>query len=144
MKVKLWTALTAFALMLGFSNVALARDTTLHLDFDSVVKKGLADGQLDGSVKFVLGRKAGRIVKTGVTTNQKTNAFNKSDEEACNWVLLSALIRMQESAKRHNANAVVDLVSYYRRKEFKSSKEFECHAGAMVAGVALKGSFANL
>ncbi len=127
--------------------VSHARDTTLHLDFDSVVQQATQAGRLDSSVKFYL---AGEQVPGNATrlndavTNKKTNAFNKSDEEACTWVLQSALIALQDAARRAGANAVVDIVSYYKRNEFSHPQNYECHAGAFVAGVALKGKIANV
>ncbi len=75
---------------------------------------------------------------------KKTNAFGKSDQVACNWVLQSALVHLQNSAKAAGANAVVNLVSNYDRKEYKSSENYECHAGAIMAGVALKGDYAKV
>ncbi len=78
-------------------------------------------------------------------TNKKTNAANKSDAEACRWVALSALRALQDGAKSRGANAVVDIVSYYKKKnEFKSSTNYECYAGAILAGVALKGTYAKV
>lgn len=128
-------------------SISQARDTTLNLDFDSVVAEAKAAGRLDGSVNFYL---AGEQVpgKTNsikeVVTNKKTNAFNKSDEEACAWVLQSALITLQEAAQKAGANAVVDISSFYKRNEKRDSQKYECHAGAFVAGVALKGTLANV
>lgn len=77
-------------------------------------------------------------------TNKKTNAANKSDVEACNWVALSALLALQDGAKSRGANAVVDIVSYYKKNEFKSATNYECWAGTFVAGVALKGTYAKV
>jgi len=34
-------------------------------------------------------------------------------------------------------------VSYFKNNEFSSSTEFECHAGAFTAAVALKASYAK-
>jgi uncharacterized protein YbjQ (UPF0145 family) len=125
-----------------------ARDTTYHLDFQSVVQAAIAAGQLDGTVQFYLkGQKVpGKVAKTfeEAVSNKKTNAFGKTDEEACNWVLRSVLIAFQENAKRNGANAVIDLVSYYRRKEYADPAKFECHAGTAVAGVAMKGRAATV
>ena len=59
-------------------------------------------------------------------------------------MLQSALIHLQEAAKRQGANAVVNLVSNYQHKEYKSRDKYECHAGAIMAGVALKGDFAKV
>ena len=73
---------TAAALFLPFSSQA--RDDTLHLDFQKVVDAATADGQLDGTVKFYLrGQKTGAVNFTEVVSNKKTNALNKTDEEAC-------------------------------------------------------------
>ena len=72
-------------------------------------------------------------------SNKKTNAFNKSDTEACQWVFLSALLSLQARARKEGANAVINIVSYYKKKIYKSDSQFECHAGAIMAGVALRG-----
>lgn len=135
--------LTAAAVLL-FPLASQARNSVLHLDFQSVVDAAIADGQLDGTVKFYLKGKGGAVKKTfpEAVSNKKTNAFNKTDEEACAWALRSVLISFQENAKKHGANAVVNLVSYYKKNEYKSATQYECHAGAMVAGVAMKGNAA--
>ena len=113
MQLKNWTlAALLFALIPGISQ---ARDTTHFLPFEQALQEALNAGRLDGSVKFYLAgnKPAGNVsvVKSGVTTSQKTNAFNKSDEGACSWALQSALIRMQNAAKAAGANAVVNIVS---------------------------------
>lgn len=127
--------------------VSQARDTAHFLSFQDAVKEATAAGRLDGSVKFYLaGNKVpGKAEKLReVVTNKKTNAFNKSDEEACRWVLQSALIALQDSAKRAGANAVVNITSFYKRNEYKDAQKYECHAGAVVAGVTLKGDLARV
>jgi len=145
MHLRNWTA-TAL-LLVAIPAISEARDTTLHLDFDTVVEQATQAGRLDGSVKFYLAGaqlrgKVGRL--NDAVTNKKTNAFNKSDQEACAWVLQSALISLQNAAKNAGANAVVDIVSFYKRNEFRDPQNYECHAGAFIAGVALKGKIANV
>lgn len=144
---KITTLLLTIGLTAGLSSTAQARDTALFLDFDAVVQEATQAGRLDGSVKFYLaGEKAPGNVKVirEAVTNKKTNAFNKSDEEACSWVLQSALITLQDAAKAAGANAVTDIVSFYKRKVYSSATQYECHAGAFVAGTALKGNLANV
>ncbi|GAC13123.1 hypothetical protein [Aliiglaciecola lipolytica] len=87
-----------------------------------------------------------KVVKSlgSYPTNKKTNAFNKSDIEACQWVLLSALLTLQERAQKEGGNAVVNINSYYKKNTFSSETEYECHAGAFVAGVALMGEVVTL
>ena len=84
----------------------------------SVLDMPEAQGKLDGSVKFYLaGSPTPKVVKKfgEDTSNAKTNAFNKSAEEACRWNALSALIKLQDNAKRDGANAVIDITSYNKK-----------------------------
>jgi hypothetical protein len=50
----------------------------------------------------------------------------------------------QESAKARGANAVVDITSYFKKNEFKSPTNYECYAGNIMSGVALKGTYAKV
>ncbi|SHL26142.1 excinuclease [Phytopseudomonas punonensis] len=140
--------LTAVALLTAalLPAVSQARDTAHFLDFQSVVNEATQAGRLDGSVKFYLNKTpaGAKIINANVTTSQKTNAFNKTDEAACSWALQSALIKLQNSAKAAGANAVVDLASNYKNKEYRDNSKYECHAGAIMAGVALKAKYANV
>lgn len=144
MKHKYWIA-TAFCASL-LPGLSQARDTAHFLDFQSVVNEATQAGRLDGSEKFYLNKipAGAQIINANVTTSQKTNAFNKSDEEACSWVLQSALIKLQNAAKAAGANAVVDLASNYKNKEYRDDSKYECHAGAIMAGVALKAKYAKV
>lgn len=143
--MRILTSTLALTLSLAalLPGAAQARDTTLQLPFAEVVQEALAAKRLDGSVKFYLAGNPvpgkATVVNSSITTNQKTNAFNKTDEVACRWVLQSALIRLQEAAKAAGANAVTDITSYYKKNEWSDPTRYECHAGALMAGVALKG-----
>ena len=77
-------------------------------------------------------------------TNKKTNAFGKSDEAACQHVFLSAVIQLQEQARKQGGNAVINIKSNYENKVRESATEFTCGAGAVIAGVALKGEVVTL
>ncbi|MDK2124910.1 excinuclease ATPase subunit [Parachitinimonas caeni] len=132
---------------LGLSAPALARDTVLDIPLEDVLSMPEAKDQLDGSVKFFLsGAKTPKIIKKfgSDTSNKKTNGVGKSDEFGCKWAALSALAAFQQSAKREGANAVIDMVSYYRKEETKDPKTFRCHAGSFVVGVTLKGTYAKI
>ncbi|PRH83218.1 excinuclease ATPase subunit [Arenimonas caeni] len=138
-------SILALAATLLLAAPAQARDSRLHLDFQEAVKSGLADGTLDGSVSFHLaGARTPAVSQRlgAAQSNRKTNALNKSDEEACRWVLMSVLVAMQDQARAKGANAVVDIVSNYKKKEFRSATQYECAAGNIMAGVALKGTYA--
>lgn len=126
---------------------AHARDTKHILPIAPAMATKDADEKLEGSVKFFFGKQEYPkvVAKLGSdVSNRKTNAFGKSDEKACNWAFLSAMIALERRAKELGANAVVNIVSYYRKVEMSSTTDFECHAGALIAGVALKGDFVKI
>ena len=126
---------------------AFARDTKYLLPIAPALEAKDAKEKLDGSVKFYFGdqQTPNVLTKLGTdVTNQKTNAFGKSDERACNWVFLSAMIQLDKRAKQLGANAVVNIVSYYQKNAMSSPTEFECHAGTVIAGVALRGDFVKI
>ncbi len=142
-----FTALIAATVLLAVSGTVSARDTRVEQSLKELLESPQArEVGIDGSVRFYL---AGQSVKVQQrfgedVTNKKTNAANKSDEEACRWVALSALLALQNGARSRGANAVVDIVSYYKKNEFRSSTHYECYAGAILAGVALKGTYARV
>ncbi|MCL2644859.1 MAG: excinuclease ATPase subunit, partial [Betaproteobacteria bacterium] len=80
----------------------------------------------------------------GITTNKKTNSANKTDEVACQWVMLTALIQMQQGARNHGGNAVVNIESFYKRNVYRSNDKYECRAGNIMSGVALRGDVVRL
>lgn len=129
------------------AGLAHARDDAMMLPLDAVVEQGLASGKLDGSVQFYLSGAATPAVATELgdnVSNKKTNSVGKSDMDACNWAALSALIAFQNSAQQKGANAVVDMHSFYKRKVVKDAVNYECHAGSIMAGVTLQGTYAKL
>lgn len=131
------------ALTLGLSGMvsAQAADTIHQFNFKEAVDRAVADGFLDGSVKFYLAgtKSGGKVIEKGLVTNKKTNGFGKSAENACDHVLRSALIQFQNTAKANGANAVTNLVSFYKSNETRSTTTYDCAKGTAVAGVALKG-----
>lgn len=139
-----YLALAAIALA---SASAQARDTVVMIPLQEVLDMPEAKGKLDGSVAFYL---AGQITPPVVkkfgedVSNKKTNGVGKDDRSGCKWAALSALLSFQDGARRHLANAVVDLVSYNKRDTKSDPVNIECHAGAVVIGVTLKGTYAKL
>ncbi|MDO8861114.1 excinuclease ATPase subunit [Haliea sp. E1-2-M8] len=135
----------SFLLALSFN--AQARDTKHHFSIAEALASPAYEGKLNSDIKLYFGDQShptptaehGEFV-----TNKKTNAFGKADITACQWVLLSALITLQERAAAEGGNSVVNIRSYYKKNEFSSATEYECHAGAVIAGVALIGDVVTL
>lgn len=72
-------------------------------------------------------------------SNKKTNAFGKSDKQACQWAFASAMKSLRQRATREGGNAVINIRSNYKGNLTSSSTSFKCGAGNIIAGVALVG-----
>lgn len=141
-------ALLACALLtLGVAATAQARDTKLLLPLSAAMTGDDAQSRLGDSVKFYFGNQpTPRVLERLGTdkTSQKTNSVGKSPEKACNWAFLSAMLSLKKRAAELGANAVINIVSNYKNEEMASDTQFECHDGAIMSGVALKGEFVKL
>ncbi|GGI54297.1 phosphoribosylglycinamide formyltransferase [Oxalicibacterium solurbis] len=126
---------------------AQARDDKLLLSIEDALNASSSKEKLDGSVKFYFGnQRTPKVLKKlgSDASNKKTNAFGKSDEDACQWAFLSAMLSLEQRAKQLGANAVVNIESNYKKVVMSSETQYECHAGAIMAGVALKGDFVKI
>jgi opacity protein-like surface antigen len=126
---------------------AFARDTPVRVTLQSVLDMPEAHAKLDGSVRFFLaGAETPHVEKKfgEDISNDKTNAFNKTAEFACQWAALSGLIKFQNRAKQQGANAVIDIVSYNKRVVTTDPAQLECLDGAFVGGISMKGTYANV
>lgn len=139
--MKFITLLITLSLVL-IAPQAYSRDTKHKLSIQDAIASTDFKEKLDPSISLYFDNKSHpKIAKSfGVfSTNKKTNAFNKSDEAACRWVFLTALLTLQDRAKKEGGNAVINIASNYKKIKFSSKTEYECHAGALIAGVALTG-----
>lgn len=132
---------------LALSNQAFARDTKHLFSIEEAMQSADFKEKLDPTIRFIFGsQKTSEVIehKGNFVSNKKTNAFNKTDQEACEWVLLSALLSFQDRVRAEGGNAVINIESYYKKNAYSSTSEYECHAGAIIAGVALKGDVVKL
>jgi uncharacterized protein YbjQ (UPF0145 family) len=134
-------------LVMVLSPMVQARNVGTTLKIQDVVNSSDYQDKVGKDVAFYFGDQPTPPVAQTLgeyVTNQKTNAFGKSDQKACSWVMLSALIRLRDRALQEGGNAVIKVVSYYDKEEIQDKTEYECHTGAFVAGVALKGTVVKL
>jgi uncharacterized protein YbjQ (UPF0145 family) len=145
MKQLILTAGILAAAMTGAA--AHAADNRAMLPIAGALAVNDAQARLDGSVKFYFeGQPTPAVVEILASdkTSQKTNALGKSTEKACNWVFLSAMLRLQQRAQQLGANSVINIVSNYNNVPNASATEFECHVGTIMAGVAFKADFVKV
>ena len=135
------------AVMSIIPGTASARNTKYMLPIEAVLHSPIAHEKLGTAVRFYFGTQPHPPVARTIgdwVANLKTNAFNKTDDEACQWVFLSTLVSLRDRAVKEGGDAVVAIRSFYRKAEVVSDTEYECHAGAIIAGVALKGTVVKL
>jgi uncharacterized protein YbjQ (UPF0145 family) len=135
------------ALVVLGSVIAEARDDHGMYSISDALSTEDAKQKLDKEIRFYFGDQSHpKIIKNfgEYMSNKKTNAFNKTDERACQWNFLSAMISFQERAQRMGGNAVVNIRSYYKKNTISSKTEFECGSGTFVSGVTFLGDVVKL
>lgn len=129
------------------STAATARDDVKSYSVKEALSMEQAKAKLGDNIKFYFGDQAHpKVEKTygEFGTNKKTNAFNKSDKEACQWVFLSAMTQLKQRVDSEGGNAVINIKSNYKGNLTTSDTEFRCGAGTFMAGVALTGTVVKL
>lgn len=140
--------LTISALCVALAlSLAGARDQIQDLPIDKALASADAKSKLGKKVQFYFGsQKHGKVLEDlgEFKTNKKTNAFNKTDTDACNWAFLSALLALRDRALKEGGNAVINIRSNYKNMESSSETTYQCGSGNVVCGVALIGTIVNL
>ena len=146
MKRKL-TAVAA-VLALGSASLALARDDRLMFPVSEGMEKGQTTKErIDPDIRVYFGKQKSPPVERKLgefTANRKTNATNKTDKEACEISFVSAVLSLQQRARREGGDAVVNVHSVYKNENRESDSEYLCGAGTFAAGVALRGTVVKL
>jgi uncharacterized protein YbjQ (UPF0145 family) len=123
-----------------------ADDVKMH-PLSDALNTPAAREKLDKSVKLFFGNQAYPKAQKELgewKTNKKTNGFNKSAKEACEWTFLSAVLELQERAVKEGGDAVVGIKSNWKNQETVSDTEYVCADGSLMSGVALKGTVVKL
>jgi len=138
------------ALILGltFASTVLAGDQKLTLSIKEAMENPKVKRLLEeNNVKLYWGKQSHPRVKARFgeyKTSKRTNAFLKSKSRACQWALASALLTLQERALKEGGDAVINIRSNIKNREFSSETQYECLAGNMMVNVALKGEVVKL
>ncbi|RKP50700.1 excinuclease ABC subunit A [Trinickia fusca] len=126
---------------------AFARNSIDDYSIDDALKSSTGEAKVGDDIGlYFAGQPHAAVVKKfgEFQANKKTNAFGKSDEAACQHVFLSAVLELQKRARKEGGNAVINIKSNYYDKEKASATEYTCGAGALMAGVTLKGDVVTL
>jgi uncharacterized protein YbjQ (UPF0145 family) len=83
----------------------------------------------DESVRFFFAKQETPQIITRLgndVVHRRVGARPVDAEKACNTAFLLALADSQKRAKKLSANAVVNIISYYKKVEMSSTTEFKC------------------
>jgi hypothetical protein len=133
--------------LLTLSTSAMARDDIGDYSVKDAMAIPKISSALGDDIKFYFSGQSHAKPKQSFgefQSNKKTNAFGKSDLEACQWAFASAMKSLKQRAVKEGGNAVINIRSNYKGTLTSSSTTFKCGAGAIMAGVALKGDVVKL
>ena len=135
------------ASIVALAPMAAGARSTLHdLDVKQAMDSEVGKAKLLGVPVYFAGQSHAKVASDmGVfTANRRTNAFNKSDEQACRIAFLSAVISLQSRAQQLGGDAVVDVKSITKHRNLESATQYRCAAGNVVANVVLTGRVVKL
>jgi hypothetical protein len=119
-----------------------ARETEHIFEVSQAVNSKLARTKLLEVPFFMKGQEGAPAATQNLgtwTQERSTRGVMRTDKKSCDVAFLSALIALQESAKKDGADAIVNLVSATRGKTTESPTHYRCVAGATIAHVGLTG-----
>jgi len=114
-----------------------AADGMQKLSIKKALRDTRANSKLDRRIRLSFGKRGGGGREW--TAIRRTNGINKTTEEACNRAFISALIALQERAKKQGRRSVVGIYSYHKKKVYSSTSRFQCDDGKMMSAVTLRG-----
>lgn len=142
MRQLLTLAFTSFVLY----GCAADRNIPMPYSITESLQYGDYKEQLKGVRLFFGNQRHPAVAKTiGVrTTSQKSNAVGRENKETCARAFASALLRLKSAAISSGGDAVINIKSNYMHQEVSSETHYQCATGAIMSGVALKGTVVKL
>lgn len=139
--MKITAALIAVAL--GASSPAWSADETVNMQ----IKDGLEAGKhtkntIGDDIKLYFGKQKTPAVDKKLwegSTTQKS--MRKSQQERCDTAFVSAILRLQDRARKEGGNAVINIVSSGGND---SATEYTCTSGRITGSVTLRGTVVTL
>jgi uncharacterized protein YbjQ (UPF0145 family) len=139
--------LALVVVVVAASRPASARDDRLKFAIRGALARSDAKQKLDPEIRLYFGHAGHPAAQADMgdfRAKKTTRAMGRSDQDACEWAFLSALIALQQRARTLGGNAVIGIESFFKEQTSSSQTEFECAAGSMVAGVELRGKLVKI
>ena len=130
-----------------FAPAAQARDERMLFDVKGALESPEGKDRFDDTVSFFWADQAYPKPLQSFdiqTSERKSFAPTRTDAEACQVAFIEALAALRDHAKEVGGNAVVDIKSIYKNREFRSDSQYECRAGYFSTVVTLEGRVVKL
>lgn len=141
-------ALLLLASTAAWSSAAAAGDANPKFLIKNALDKGQQYKDKIGSdIALYFGPQKTPSVQTRIgewTSTRNSNSANKPDQEACDIAFISAVIALQERARKEGGNAVINIKSLSKVGDTDSESEYICTSGRVIARVQLRGTAATL
>src|SRR5262245_5405794 len=117
---------------------AQAKDEQRLYDIATVMDSAEGRDRFDDTVKFYW---SGQVPPTPTetlsiqTSERKTFLPTRTEREACDGSFIEALAALRNAARKAGANAVIEIKSLYKNREFRSATEYECRLGYFATSV---------
>ena len=138
---------TALLLACALPPAAQARDEQRLFDIALVMTSADGRDRFDDTVQFHWAGQDELTVAQAFsihTSERKTFAPTRTPQEACDQSFIEALAALRDAAKKAGANAVVNIKSLYKNREFRSATQYECRLSYFAASVTLEGKLVKL
>ena len=133
----------AFAAAASLSSIASAADEQVNMQ----IKDGLEAGKhtkntISDDIKLYFGKQKTPAVDKKIWEGGTTQkSMRKSQKEHCETAFVSAILRLQDRARKEGGNAVVNIVSGGSND---SATEYTCTSGRVTGSVTLRGTVVKL
>ena len=141
------TVLLFPAVFLALISTASAADVLGEFPLKHALESEKVKEAIDGNIPLYWGDQRHPAVEKELgkfTTSKRTNAVGKSDQEACEWALASAIIELQNRVFQEGGNAIINIRSNINNQPRSSTTDFDCLQGSIMVNVALKGTVVTL
>jgi len=135
-----------FLTLISVSAVS-ARDTLVQLPLKNALENEKVRSSISNSIPLYWGDQRHPAVTREFgkfKTSKRTSIGGKSDVEACEWALASAIVALQDRASREGGNAVINIKSDVKNQLHSSATSFDCLQGGMMVNVVLEGTVVTL
>lgn len=136
------TSITASFILFSLlsTSLASARNTFYDISVEEAVKTKTGQKKLLDVPFYMLGQEHPSVDKDfSIFKSNKRSAKGFGNIKKCQVAFISAIISLQNKAKRMGGDGLIDVMSVTRRNNLESPDKFRCLAGANMVNVELVG-----